>query len=313
MTKFIYFIILFCFYSNTIQADTVNSQQTSDSFLYSNTTQAANITFQQMSKSFINEASHYLSTGETYIDTAINDVSNLINSLANLTCETTALLNMYKGDMEHTCTPTPLVSLIVSQILAPNALPVLLRLSMNNSKLLGYDNCAVYKRASYYSPSVTFGMCLNTKLIPNRILPLAEAIGTSITAAFTGGDPAAAFKNINLNALPPDKVYQKYTLNISGTNSEGPTVTLWDIPVGIELTYMPLKLKRYDDRVCVSTTLFDGWTPTEPIGCKYTIDPYEISKYAGFMGESGDKIAQGKQNKVNGYYKLDINNTPGHK
>jgi hypothetical protein len=193
------------------------------------------------------------------VDEVINTMTSVVTSIANLTCESREALKVIRGEMDHTCTPTPLASIIASQYLAPNSLAVLMRLSINNTAYLGYDNCAVYNRANYYNPEVEFGLCLNTKLGPAAAIALGEGVGSAVSATFQGQDPFAAFNKAV--QLDPKDIYTKYSLKISGDNNVGATETIIDVPVTVvspmippeyDIPYMPLQLKRVDDKVCVS-------------------------------------------------------------
>jgi type IV secretion system protein VirB6 len=228
------------------------------------------------------------------VDEVLNTMTSVVTSIANLTCESREVLKVIRGQMDHTCTPTPLASIIASQYLAPNSMATLMRLSINNTELLGYNNCAVYNRANYYNPKIEFGLCLNKKLMPAAAAALGEGVLATVSATLQGQDPFAAFNKAV--KLTPEQIYGKppIELNISGDNNSGETKFFWDIPVNVvgttDIPLMPLQLKRVDDKVCVSA---NNWYVSAPIGCKYTHDPYPLSKYAGFMGEDVGKLKNG--------------------
>ncbi len=263
--------------------------------LLKNATSLSAVTVENAAAAFQSEVSNLTNSGASLVNQAINELQNLINDISEISCESKEVLKIYKGAMDHTCTPTPLASILVSQLLAPNSMATLMRLSMNNKELLGYDNCAIYNRAEYYSPSVEFGMCVNKKLTLNKFIGMGEGIIASIGAVFKGQNVIDAYKKHA--TLPPDKIYDKITLSINGTSNSGDSKFIWDIPFppvpnATNIPLMPLKLTRVDDKVCVSV---QGFT-TVTVGCKYTKDPYELSKYAKFMGVSDALINKSSNN-----------------
>ncbi len=241
-------------------------------------------------------------TGVNAVDKIIDTLKGIMSEVAELSCEGREVLKIYKGAMDHTCTPTPLANIFLNQLMAPNSTALLFRLSMNNKTLLGYDNCSVQNRADYYAPEVTFGLCVNKKLTVNKAIGMGQGIWAALGGAFSGKNMIDEYKAHA--SLKPEQIYDVITLKIPASSSndpnkvlkQGPVTTVVDIPLALNLPYMPLKLVRQDDKVCVAVEGFS----TASVGCKYTKEPYELSKYAGFMGESSQKIQ--KINQDNSLY-----------
>jgi len=225
----------------------------------------------------------------SYVTSAISSITTIVTELASITCETSTFLNIFKGELTNTCTSMPLMSFALNSLMTPGSFAAFLRLSINNSSLLGYDNCSYFHRADYYDTEIQFGMCLNYKLVPNM---LEAIILDGMVGAVKGMIAKHSFSQIQKDyqdaiTLSPNEIYNTYTLTIPAGDQKSDSFTLLDFPVAFDIKtavadfpVMNLAAKKYDDKVCV---IIDDSYMQNQIGCKYMKDPYMYSKYAPFQ------------------------------
>ncbi|MFK8039974.1 MAG: hypothetical protein AB8B67_01345 [Rickettsiaceae bacterium] len=211
------------------------------------------------------------------------DILSRIESIVeNLTCETEGIGDFFTNQFAHTCIPSPLFSMAVSEIVSPFMYTnFLIRLKLDDEKLFSSHQCSRKNRADPKDPKITFGMCSNTKLQIYRAEIMEEAAQQIASSLFNNssdvwGDVWSAIKNSL--SIPQKDYYDIY--NNTSLGQEG---QMFDfiLQTGTPLPMVfPWKIVQKSDQICVATISFAGWLP---VGCKYIREPYPHSIYDDYL------------------------------
>lgn len=261
----------------------------------------------------------------SYVASTVGVITTVVEDLMQMSCETQTFLNLMKGGLTNSCTPIPLLNFALKSLMVPGSLAAFMRLSMNNPELLGFDNCSYFNRADYYSPTVSFGVCLDYILFPNVLKNIFYDSIVSVVNGMAAGHNSSEIVTDFKNALTlrPEETYSTfgsttyydqnkfyYNVNIPAGQQKSDNIFIMDLPIASLLALkngspigaialaplMNLALKKYDDKVCV---IVDNEYMQNQIGCKYMKDPYMYSKYAPFQGETTTLVATARSTSDN--------------
>lgn len=218
-------------------------------------------------------------------NTKANDFDTIIGVLEKMTCETQGIGNLLRDEFSHTCIPAPFFTVLVANIISPGLYAnTLLRVNINDDKLFK-NACRRDNRIDPKNPVLSFSICSNTKLFAHRGKALGKTIVALAAAVLTGKDPWSSIKSAwQIKKSDYHNVYNNTKVGVSKDMAD----------IGIP-PWIPWKVTKENDKICVSTRSFAGWTP---IGCKYMKEPYPISIYADFISDAPAGFGNIKNNNA---------------
>ena len=230
------------------------------------------------------------SSSDDDIKTGNSAFDDLLNQLKNMSCESMKYYEVFvEGDFKNSCITSSILGVTFAAIQYPTAVPLMLRVRINDKKLFGKDQCSVKNHANYNDPRLTFGICSNIKIALLRTTVFVANVPTLIIA-FSGGDWDKMWQAFSNILFEQSENYKKM-FEIFEDKKVGDSGMFFDVPA-FPISWSIIKQQ---DTICLATKgvfgeLFDS-TEYLPIGCKYITEPYTKSIYADVVtGEINNKL-----------------------
>lgn len=210
---------------------------------------------------------------------AADALDTIVDVLSGLTCETDGVGNLLRSEFSHTCVPAAFSTFAIANILSPGLYAnSMLRLKINDDELFP-GACQRQNRISFTDQKLSFALCNNTRLIPQRALIIANS-AIYIGEAFLLGDTNGLWDKIKDNwGIQKSSYHEIHRNKVEG--DEGVMIDVGVIPV------FPWKIIKDHDKMCVATIALSGWIP---LGCKYIQEPYPSSIYVRFLNPSAENV-----------------------
>ena len=251
-----------------------------------------------------NKLLSYLFILFTFLPTSAkaSSFNDILSSLSAISCETLYLVE--QSYYPNTCIPSPLFNTLIANILSPGIYVMAMgRLKINNDKLFP-GNCTREKRANPHNPKISFGFCSNLLLVPLRAAALSNVVVGLLVDSFTGKDPWA---NIAKSwHIDPEKYHNMYRDKSVGTSGVFVDINLSPM-IPSPVVVFPWEVVKRNDTICVATIAFTGWLP---VGCKYMVDPYLVSRYYNFFHSMPPNL-QSESSEYEAVTLQDETNNPG--
>ena len=203
-------------------------------------------------------------------------VSDVINQVMSITCETQAIANL--GG--YTCINDTIVGAAIANIISfPTYGFAMMHGNMNNNDLF-HNNCTT--KASPTNPTINFGFCSDLDLVPLKVVAAAKVTRTLATSLLNGSLPSDQALQ-QAWQVSPSEYFETHNVSLTGSAgvySGGSSGTFIDA-----VAIIPWQVLQVNDRICVATIGATGaWVP---FGCKYISEPYPTSRYSGFFDGNG--------------------------
>jgi len=191
----------------------------------------------------------------------VNADNTAQNVASSLNCTTQGYTDLLLKPYSHSCVPDAFSTMAIANLISPMMyLPMMLKLRMSYDKIDGLKgNCDRAARANNAKPTITFAMCSDYKLVAYNLLV-----------------------NIGQGKIGSDLDYNQF-YDVYKDKEVGDSGGFLDIPIGSppSLPYLPYKVIRDNDRICVATWTIFGTLIS--VGCKYVQEPYPKGLYKQFF------------------------------
>ena len=209
------------------------------------------------------------------------DISDIINILSQLTCETQGIGELLTTPYAHTCIPESFDAMYVGSLLSPGMyMQALLKIKIGYDKLIP-GNCLRSNRADPNNPKITFGFCADYLLIAQR----TALVGKAVYSLLTNDDPWSAIKDAWM--VDPSLYHKMYEEKEDGdwgifvdlNINFGPQNQIAS-QAAIPVTGFPWKVRSRGDKICVLTMSFlDGF----PLGVNILPSLFQILYMRAFL------------------------------
>lgn len=201
-------------------------------------------------------------------------MSEVIDYISNITCETQGVENFLMEPNAHTCIPSDLLTLYWANIVSPGIYyNMMIRLRIQDSQMFP-NQCKREYRTSPTNPSIDFGLCSNAMMAAYRTYLMGQMTGGSIAVSATGGDAAEHFRKVMRDFNDPSR----YTV-IYRNQHDGNFGFFADASLLTYISGFPWQVIKSVDKICVETISVFGWIH---VGCKWTREPFPRGFLSGF-------------------------------